>query len=110
VKWYGDRVKRKMERAARIGINRTMGEAVAHGKANHEWNNRTGTAERSMRIQEPAQTVGGKTSGTWGSVGVVYFIWLERGSSLMKGFGTLRKAAAATYRNLSSNIRRAYTA
>lgn len=97
-----------MQRAARIGVNRTMAEAVAHAKKNHEFKNRTGTAERSIRIEKAAETVGLTTSGVWGSAAVSYFWWLEFGSSRMKGFGTLRKAAGATYKNLRKHISQAF--
>jgi hypothetical protein len=50
LKFNGDRMKARMERAARVGINNTMTEAVFLGKETHPFTNRTGTAERSIRI------------------------------------------------------------
>lgn len=107
LKWRGPQVAEKLAQAAREGVNATMGVAVLHAKENHSFQNRTGTAERSIRIAREAETHGHKTSGLWGSVGVLYFVFLEFGTALMGPFPTLRPAAAAVYPELGANIRRA---
>lgn len=80
--WRGPRVVDRMRRATRLGINRTISACVAMAKDNHSWKNRTGTAERSIRIATPAQTgPDGRTIGAWGSVAVKYFWGLEFGTA-----------------------------
>ncbi len=78
--WRGEAVRKRMEKATAVGINRTMGECVALSKANHTWQNRTGTAERSIRIYRSAVRVASQIRGWWGSVNVSYFKNLEFGS------------------------------
>lgn len=83
--WHGDDVRLRVERAARMGINRTMALCVAEAKENHPFTNRTGTAERSVRIAAAAKTTDGVTVGIWGSVMVNYFKYLELGTELTRG-------------------------
>lgn len=135
LKWYGENVAKRMERAARVGINRTMAVCVKEAKETHQFTNRTGTAERSIRIANAAQTFALKTWGMWGSVAVHYFVYLEFGTKNMKsksaltGVGplkpnskgksfapwkggsyaaTLRPVAIRVYPILGEMIRRAY--
>ena len=80
-----------------------MAFAVEHAKRNHPgWRNRTGTAERSVRIVTPARKVGFYIGGVWGSVGVIYVQWLEQyhGEFLLN-------AANAARKELAGNVRRA---
>lgn len=104
LRWNGDDVKRKVERAARIGIDKTMAQAVVHAKRNHPgWKNRTGLAEGSVRIIQQAERRGsGQIVGVWGSTGVNYVIWLE-----LKQGSFLRSAGDAVYPKLKENIKRA---
>lgn len=123
--WYGDEVKRRVMRAAAIGINRTMAVAVSEAKATHPWRNRTGTAERSIRIWKGAQIVGDFVFGVWGSVSVAYFRSLELGAKAHaianafgkgrtvqhpgnKPFPTLIPTSVRVYPILPAMIRRAY--
>ncbi len=102
LKWYGDEIKRKFQRAAETGINKTMADAVTHFKGNHPgWQNRTTTAEGSVRIQQSAKSEGNRIVGRWGSIGVDYMIWLE-----LKHGSALRSAGDATYPKLIDRIRR----
>lgn len=80
--WYGDDIRKRVEKAARMGVNRTMAVAVAEAKASHPFTNRTGTAERSIRIVRAAITHAGETVGLWGSALVDYFKYLEFGTKL----------------------------
>ena len=107
VKWNGDNVRRRLEKAARLGINKTMSQCIAIAKASHPFQNRTGTAERSIRVVVKAITsADGKTLGIWGSMGVGYFRFLEFGTRFMKSnFATLRPTAEKVYPLLQSNIR-----
>lgn len=96
--WKGDDVEAKVQRAARIGINRTMALCVAEAKENHPFTNRTGTAERSVRIASAAKTSDNITVGIWGSVSVIYFKYLEIGTALTRGRTSIlqRIAGAST--------------
>lgn len=107
LKWYGDKVVKRVQKAARFGINKTMTEAVVLSKATHPFENRTGTAERSIRIVLPAQTGSdNQTIGFWGSVAVGYFWFLEMGTEAMKkSYATLVPTARKVYPRLAANIR-----
>lgn len=83
--WKGEEVRARVEKAARVGINRTMALCVAESKENHPFTNRTGTAERSIKIAAAAKTTDNVTVGIWGSVMVNYFKYLELGTELTRG-------------------------
>lgn len=102
--WRGDQVKRKMMRAAVMGVNRTMAEAVVHAKQNHPWQNRTGTLEGSTQISQYAKQERDAVVGRWGSVDVNYALRLELG-----GYPYLRPAADETYGKLQDYIRREFS-
>lgn len=101
VKWYGDRVKRKYEKAQEMGVDWTMLAAVRHAKHNHPWQNRTGTLQASIEIQEGARynPQDGAAVGRWGT-GIKYAVPLEFG-----GFPFIRPAADAEYPNLLKNVK-----
>lgn len=99
--WNGDKIKKKIGRAAEFGINATMAAAVLRFKMNHPgWKNITGTAEGSVRITEFAKRVGKATVGKWGSVNVNYMLPLE----IFHG-SALRNAADAEYPKLMARIK-----
>jgi len=100
--WRGAQVKAKVIAAAKQGVDLTMIEAARHAKFNHAgWQNRTGIAEGSIRVQQFAANQGMHVRGSWGSVGVAYMGVLE----YLHG-AALRSAADAAYPNLPANIRR----
>lgn len=104
--WHGDEVLERIRRASRLGINKTMTECVIIAKHSHPFVNRTGTAERSIRIVMAAKTLAGHTMGIWGSMQVAYFWYLEFGTKIMKkSYATLRPTAAKVYPRLAENIR-----
>lgn len=114
--WRGNEVKRELARATRIGIDATMQAAVLHAKAKHKFVNRTGEAERSIRVVDSAREERGRIVGRWGSTGIVYFRRLEfgfQGTDRLgrvfdqPAFPALRPAAQAEYPNLARRIRRA---
>jgi len=79
--WRGDALIKRMKMATAYGINKTMSQAVMQAKETHPFTNRTGTAERSIRIVSPAQhESSGHTTGFWGSAAVKYFWYLEMGT------------------------------
>lgn len=101
VKWRGDDVFKRVLEATEDGINIIMGRAVMEAKQNHPgWQNRTATAEGSIRVQQDAQARGHSIAGEWGSVAVAYMGVLEfnHGSAL-------RNAADTTYPGLADAIR-----
>ena len=91
--WKGDEVIKRMQSAARYGVNKTMAECVAIAKGTHPFTNRTAMAERSIRIVMPAKTekVSGTTIGIWGSINVAYFWALEFGTRLTKTRVSIRQ-------------------
>lgn len=98
--WNGDNVKRQAQAAAQHGINDTMSDCVVQAKNGHPgWQNRTGTAEGSIRIQTFATISGREVFGLWGSINVNYFIWLE-----LKYGAALRRSADAIYPRLKRYI------
>ena len=100
--WNGEAHKKKLMKAARRGIDKTMKEAVASAKGDHPgWESRSGKAEKSIAIVERAKVTGkAEVSGAWGSRGVFYMRFLEH----LKG-SALRNAGDATYSNLKRHIR-----
>lgn len=81
---------RLLAAAARV-VNRTMFAAVHVARENHRgWQNRTGRAERSIKITRHATPL--HVTGQWGSDGsAYYFLFLE-----LK-YATLRAAADEVY-------------
>lgn len=107
LRWRGQLLTQRVRRAQRRGVDATMADAVIHAKQNHPWENRTGTAEGSIQIAEPARDVPGGVRGVWGSLEVAYFKFLEQGTANMQAMPSLRPAADATYGKLADRIRRA---
>ena len=100
--WNGDRVAAKVRAASEAAINETMADAVIQAKQHHPgWQNRTGTAEGSVRIVQPATQGREGIYGEWGSVRVNYVIWLE-----LKHGSFLRNAADHTYPALGKTIQK----
>lgn len=102
VNWKGEAVKLRIRTASAAAVNQTMAWAALEAKQNHPgWVYRTGTAERSIQIQNPAAVTGARIVGQWGSVGVNYMRALE-----FKHGAALRTAADTTYPKLAGEIRR----
>lgn len=100
VAWRGNEMLRKIQEAERYGIDKTMADCVIAAKSNHPgWQNRTGTAEGSIRVVEFAHEDQAGLVGTWGSVDVNYMIWLE-----LNHGSALRNAADANYPKLRGYI------
>ena len=105
--WRGDEIKRKMERAAKIGIDETTAACVNEAKANHPYQNVTGTAERSVQMR-PAQKEGSRIVGRWGSFTCNYFLWLEIMTAHSPAMPSLRPAADKEYPHLKRRIKEAF--
>jgi hypothetical protein len=100
IRWLGKQVSKKVHSATAAAMNETLADAVAEGKNNHPgWENRTGTAEGSIRVQQAASSAA--LVGQWGSVGVNYFSILE----FWHGHA-LTMAAQRVYPTLTPRIRR----
>lgn len=137
LKWKGDEVLRRVERAAILGVDATMSAAVLNAKANHgaagggrsrvsaighaqgqgRFISRTGELERSTRVVRPAKRSGSGVSGRWGSKGVIYARRIELGFQGQDSAGRvvnapaypfLFPAADAEYPKLGKRIKAAY--
>lgn len=95
--WRGKAIMAKAEAAAALAIDRTMADCVADAKANHPWQNVTGTLEGSIRIVSFAGLHGIAIVGRWGSADVMYALFLELGTSRMPPYPFLRPAADRNY-------------
>ena len=116
LRWRGDEIKRKMERATKIGINETTSACVTKAKRDHPYHNITVTAEGSVQMRD-AQNESGRIVGRWGSWAVNYFRRLELGfngtDSLGRSYSqaprpSLRPAADAEYKHLARRIKAAF--
>lgn len=116
IHWRGKEVMTATRDAQKRGVNRTMSECVIHAKQNHQWQNRTGVLERSLRIVDYAHEHLRGVQGVWGSTDVVYARRLELGFVGKDRLGRrynqrpypyLRPAADAIYPLLADYIRRA---
>ena len=91
--WNAGKIQKEVEDRAIKAIDKKLSAVVIDAKKNHrEWQNVTGTAEGSVKVQEWARKRGNLIIGSWGSVGVDYVLGLE----LYKG-SFLRRAAARIY-------------
>lgn len=99
LKWLGKQVEARVTAACVIAIDEVMALCVNGAKQNHPWKNVTGTAEGSIRLT-PAVVEGSMVVGRWGSYDVVYFIFLETGTSRMSAMPCLRPAADLYYHEL----------
>ncbi len=100
VNWKAAEVTRRLRSAAVQGIDDVMAACGIDAKASHPgWKNRTGNAEGSIKITDPAKPDSRGVVGRWGSQGVVYFLPLE----LKKG-SALRMSAQANYPSLQRRI------
>lgn len=101
--WEGDKVKAAVVEASQFAIDEIIAACVIAAKSSHPgWINRSGTAEGSIRMVEPAHEDGNGVAGLWGSVDVDYMIWLE-----LNHGSALRSAADALYPELPSRIQKA---
>ena len=106
--WNGDDLARRARLASQQGIDATMAACVIHAKTHHPFTNRTATAEGSISIYQYATVQGGVVRGLWGSADVLYFIFLELGTSRSRPYPTLRPAADAEYPKLTGRMQRAF--
>ena len=79
LEWHGDAHKKRLIKAAKKGIDKTLKEAATHARANHPgWESRSGKAEQSIKVLQAAEVDSKKVvSGLWGSTGVYYMRFLE---------------------------------
>lgn len=104
--WKGKDVSDKTWAAVQYAMNDTTAAAAIFAKQNHPgWQNRTGTAEGSIR-GDPARREGDRMIALFGSFDVNYFIWLEIGTRFREGDHTLVRAADAEFPKLPERIRK----
>jgi len=101
INWRGKQVSRRVMSATAKAINDTMADAVRGTVGHHPgWQNRTFTAEGSVRVVSAAAIEGAMIVGRWGSIGVRYAIFLE----MLHG-PWLRASGDREYPKLASRIR-----
>ncbi|MBS3927091.1 MAG: hypothetical protein KGZ65_00100 [Sphingomonadales bacterium] len=101
VQWEGDKVFSEVGKATALGIDQILAKCVIDAKTEHAFENRTGVLEGSIR-SKPAETVGTRMVGEWGSFSVEYALYVE----LLEGYGFLRPQADKHYPNLAEQIRK----
>ena len=100
VNWKGAELARRLRSASEDGIDDVMKAATLDAKSSHSgWQNKTGNAEGSIRIIDPAKADFKGAVGRWGSTGVAYFLQLE-----IKRGSALRNSAQANYPSLQRRI------
>ena len=83
LKWLGPAVTERLARAQILGVNGTLAAAVNHAKRNHDWQNRTGTLEGSIGVQDFARAEGRGVRGSWGSRDARYALIHELGGTIV---------------------------
>lgn len=134
--WHGAAVTERMRAAQIKGINATMssrdGSCVTSAKANHTWQNRSGTLEGGIGVAVPAHEDERGVIGIWGVQDVKYALIHELGGTItatnakalaiplpdggvafaksvtIPARPYLRPAADENYPSLPGRIRRAY--
>jgi len=104
VKWYGDQILAKVDRALVAGIDEVTAEAAADARSNHWYTSESGQLEANT-TNEPAQrtATGARGRFGWTAHGGFYGLFLERRSPI------LRPAADRTFPKLAAAIRRRLT-
>lgn len=87
--WNGDRIKRNVSDAIRLGTSATAAACVAPAQAETPVD--TGTARSSVSFRE-AQRQDTRWVAEFGSYNVAYYIWLEIGARGRAGGYMLRRA------------------
>jgi HK97 gp10 family phage protein len=102
--WYGDKIKKRIEEAQRLGIDETT--LACQDPAMSRVRVRTGNLRRSIpRGHQAARREGGRWVGRWGSADVSYALWQEIGTARMSAQPYLRPAAQIQYPRLAGRIR-----
>ena len=103
--WNGDALIRKMNNAAKFGIDLTMSKAIIEAKEQYYPGHGLILAvlQGSIRMQ-PAEIRGPIVIGSWGSFSVAYAIHVEQGTGTRPGQGQLRGAADHQYPLLAGRI------
>lgn len=130
LKWEGEALRAKLDRASKSGVNTTMAACILHAKANHgpgahgaqRFESQRGklssaaNLERSVRIVKQARRVGRAVVGRWGSIGANYAKRIEFGFQGQDALGRtvnapaypfLFPAARAEYPKLAKRIKAA---
>ncbi len=124
LKWEGDALRLKIERAGISGVNSTMAACIIHAKSGHgggahgaqRFESQTGELERSTRIIKAAKRAGRAVVGLWGSLNNSYARRIEFGFQGQDALGRsvnapaypfLFPAARAEYPKLAGRIKAA---
>ena len=98
-------MQRRADNAARLGIDDTTSRAVNVAKPITPVD--TATLQGSIMMR-PAQKVGRKSTGFWGSFNVEYAIYQELGTVFMPGKFFLQRAMISEYPKLWQHIAARY--
>ena len=105
--WYGDRIKKRIDEAQRLGIDETT--LACQDPAMSRVRVRTGNLRRSIpRGHQAARREGGRWVGRWGSADVSYALWQEIGTARMSAQPYLRPAAQIEYPKLAGRIKKLF--
>jgi hypothetical protein len=77
LKWYGDKVKADVLKAARWGMDSVMADCVVSAKGKVPV--KTTILQGSIQMRPTVET-GGQLTGYWGSFAVKYARWVEEGT------------------------------
>ncbi len=80
LEWNGDAVFDRVRRAAEVGVDRTLAEAVSQAKHDHRWVSRTGFLEATIGIVDFAHSDGLTVKGAFGAL-ANYALDVEVGTS-----------------------------
>lgn len=105
--WRGAEVQADVLEACRVGVNRTMGDAVSEAQGHHPFQSETGRDVSQMQILQPARINGTGVEGQWGDT-ARESVFLELGTHHMRRFPTLRAAGDKVYPRLPSYIAETY--
>jgi hypothetical protein len=106
LKWYGDKVKADVLRAARWGMDSVMADCVVSAKGKVPV--KTTILQGSIQMRPTVET-GGQLTGYWGSFSVKYARWVEEGTrphfppinAIMKSMRLDKRTAFLVARSIS---------
>lgn len=100
--WNGDKVRRRVNLAAKDAIDETLEQAAKDAQGNHWWANRSGSLEGNIVVEPATVDARGQVSGRFGTSlrrAGFYGLFLERKTPF------LRPAADREFPHLGRRIR-----
>lgn len=109
LKWYGDELKAKKDKAVDWAMKTIMADCVRDAKVQPPMPVKTATLQGAIQMRTP-EKVNGIWVGLWGSWNVLYAFFQEMGTIFMKGKFFLRRAADKNYPRLGGKIKEGFEA